>query len=178
MTETMDEKHLISLKQKIDDFAKSHMRGRTTQSLLDAGMKEVGYKNDKKNAFSAKVNILMSHTASSCITYLLVSQLPNFNFDFFADISVTQEKLPTVSLHCLSMMKLELLLVEQRIKAGELEESSDSGSQIASYGKEIGNLNAKMNAWTREMECLHQIVGREIFDYYDQGSDGGRPRYR
>ncbi|KAL8659754.1 MAG: hypothetical protein Q9202_006969 [Teloschistes flavicans] len=154
----MDEKHLISLKQNIDDFAKSHMRGRTTQSLLDAGMKEVGYKNAKKNAFSAK--------------------LPNFNFDFFADISVTQDKLPTVSLHCLSMMKLELLLVEQRIKAGELEESSDSGSQIASYGKDIGNLNAKMNAWTREMECLHQMVDREIFDYYDQGSDGGRPRYR
>lgn len=84
-----------------------------------------------------------------------------------------QEKLDTVSAHCLSMMKLESLLVEQRIKAGKLGESSDSGgNHIASYGKEIGDLNAKVSAWTREMELLHQIVDSWIYDYYDQGSCG------
>lgn len=171
----MGDKDLIALKQKIDDFAKSHLRGHTTQSLLDAGTKEVGYKKVQNNYFCAMVKRTDTSQQAACIRTYHFPQLPNFNFDFVMDINVMEKKLPIVSLHCLSLMKLEALLAEQRIKAGKLGELSDPGNHIASYGKEIENLNAKMSAWTREMECLHRMVDSEIYDYYDQGSDGSRP---
>lgn len=82
MTETMGDKDLISLKQNIDDFAKSHLRGKTTQQLLDAGVKEVGYRNTKGDYCSALVNTLIPHYSKQLQKLLTGATASEIQFRF------------------------------------------------------------------------------------------------